>query len=60
MKLLDIIEVCDENKKTYVQDTDENYITSYDGKNSIDPIYNDCEVVKVEGWDDDILITIIK
>lgn len=49
MILFDILEMFDENKKLNVWDCGEpdNLLTFYDGRNSIDMIYNYCEVAKL-------------
>jgi len=55
MILFDILEVFDENRKINVWDYAErdNLLTFYDGRNSIDMIYNYCEVTKLSTHFDD-------
>ena len=48
MKLIDLLEVIDENATIYVTTkTGDKIVATYDGKNSIDPCYNNCEVIKI-------------
>lgn len=49
MNLFDVLEMFDENKKLNVWDCGEpdNLLTFYDGRNSIDMVYNYCEVTKL-------------
>lgn len=57
MKLIDLLSVLDKFKNVVV-----NYcgdaVTFYDGRNSIDKRYNDCEVMNVSAEDDAIIIEI--
>lgn len=46
MLLIDFLSVCDENKTVYVILAG-TIVSWYDGKNSIDPVYNDCPVVSI-------------
>ena len=48
MKLIELLEVADENKNCRVIDSDAlKELDCYDGKNSIDEKWNDCQVVTV-------------
>lgn len=45
MKLIDLLLKADENKNYYVFDENGRELARYDGKNSIEEVYNNCEVV---------------
>ncbi|MBO4847058.1 MAG: hypothetical protein J5525_12310 [Lachnospiraceae bacterium] len=61
MKLIDLLEVIDENACFEVIDYDEERIlSSYNGRDSIDKCYNNCEVVRVGSLPDGTLYAGIK
>ena len=41
MKVIDFLEVCDENMTVILWDTDDKFLAQYDGKDSIDKKYNE-------------------
>ena len=47
MKLIDLLEVCTDNTHVRVLNLEEQEVAEYDGKDSIDPKYNDREVRSV-------------
>lgn len=47
MKVIDILSIYDENSNLTVVNSDDDWLATYDGKNSIDEKYNDCEVIKI-------------
>jgi len=49
MKLIDLLAICNENVHMTVCDTDDNLLAVYDGKNSIDEKYNNCNVLGIGG-----------
>lgn len=52
MTLSDILNLVDENANVYITTEEDNkLVTFYDGKNSIDPCYNDCKVVRIYPYD---------
>lgn len=54
MTVLDVISVFDENKKCILMDVDGDILSVYDGKNSIDELYNNREIVQISVEDDTI------
>lgn len=47
MKLIDLLEVCDIDLDLLIYDEEGDFIDRYDGKDSIDSIYNDREVISI-------------
>ena len=47
MKLIDLLEVTSDNARVKVFDTTYTKVALYDGRNSIDEIYNNYDVVEV-------------
>lgn len=47
IKLIDILNITCENENIQVRDFDENILSVYDGKSSIDTKYNDCEIIQI-------------
>ncbi len=50
MKLIDVLDVYDENFNILVRDTEENYLALYDGRNSIPEEYNELNVVQIRPY----------
>ena len=59
MKLIDILSITSESANVNVYDLQNNLITFYDGKNSIDEEYNDIEVFEIN-VNNNVLDIIIK
>lgn len=61
MKLIELLEVIDENRDVEVKsvETDE-VLTFYDGLNSIDECFNECEVVQVSSSNSTIQIWVVR
>lgn len=59
MMLIDILSVIDENKKTLLLLNDK-IVSYYDGKNSIDTVFNFFRVSKISTENNNILIEITK
>lgn len=49
MKLIELLSVCSENTMITVWSNDDRFIAEYDGKDSIDEAYNDCNVLGISG-----------
>ena len=47
MKVEMILNIANENKDCYIIQNN-NIVSFYDGRNSIDTIYNDCEITKIK------------
>ena len=47
MKLIDVLDVCDENFNVIVEDTEGNLLALYDGKDSIPEEYNELNVILI-------------
>lgn len=47
MKLIDILSIQNENTNALVISADAVDLAIYDGKNGIDPMYNDCAVIEI-------------
>lgn len=47
MKLIDVLDVCDENFNVIVEDTEGNLLGLYDGRNSIPEEYNKLNVIQI-------------
>ena len=47
MKLIDVLDVCDENFNVIVEDTEGNLLALYDGKDSIPEEYNELNVIQI-------------
>ena len=58
-KLIELLETINENTNVLVRDTNGNDLAIYDGKNSINEIYNDCEVFATNEENDFFVIYII-
>lgn len=58
-KLIELLETINENTNVLVRDTKGNDLAIYDGKNSINEIYNDCEVFTTDKEDEFFVIYII-
>lgn len=58
MKLIDLISVIKDNTNVRITFGDFFVISEYDGKNSIDAKYNNCEVLSVEIVNDKLYIDI--
>ena len=54
MKLIELLSASDENSNFYVVNSDGYLLTWYDGKNSIDEIYNECEVIKINTFNNGV------
>ena len=59
MMLIDILSLIDENKKTLLL-LDNKIVSYYDGKNSIDTVFNSFRVSKISTENNNILIEITK
>ena len=57
MKLTDLFNIISEHDNIDVY-RDDVLVAQYDGKNSIDEIYNDCEVVAWDGTQRNVLVEI--
>lgn len=57
MTLLDVMNLSDENKNMIVLDSDDEIISKYDGKNSIDAELNNYEVLKISAENNTIIVT---
>lgn len=58
MTLLDFMCVANENKTVYVYNPDFEMVASYDGKNSIDEEFNDCNVLEISTIANCLLVTV--
>lgn len=58
MKLIDLLCVVDENSNIVVVDTLDNELSRYDGKNSIDEMYNNYDIVSISHKTDAISVMI--
>ena len=58
-KLIELLEITNENTNVLVKDTNCNDLTMYDGKNNINEIFNDCEVIDIQ-MSDNWLVVIVK
>ena len=58
MKLIDLLCVVDENSNIVVVDTLDNELSIYDGKNSIDEMYNNYDIVSISHKTDAISVMI--
>lgn len=58
-KLIELLEITDENTSVLVKDTNGNDLAIYDGRNSINEIYNDCEVFATNEENEFFVIYII-
>lgn len=59
MKLIELLEITNESTNVFVRDTEGNDLAMYDGKNSIDEIFNNCEIIDMK-VSDNWLVAIIK
>ena len=59
MLLEDILAITSEHVKVEIYDTENNLLSFYDGKNSIDIELNTCEVVQIETIGKILAITIL-
>lgn len=50
MKLIDVLDVCDENFNVIVKDTEENLLALYDGRDSIPEEYNELNVIQIRPY----------
>lgn len=57
MKLTDLFNILSEHDNIDVY-RDNVLVAQYDGKNSIDEIYNDCEVVEWDGSERNVIVEI--
>ena len=57
MKLTDLFNILSEHDNIDIY-RDDVIVAQYDGKNSIDEIYNDCEVVSWYGSGENVLVEI--
>ena len=58
MKLIDLLSVTNENTNVILFSLNNKVLDIYDGKNSIDDIYNDYEVIEINHTRNDIEIVI--
>ena len=58
MKLIDLLSVTNENTNIVLYDLNNKVLDIYDGKNSIDNIYNDYEVIEINHTRNDLEIII--
>ena len=58
MILLDLLYVTSDSTNIYITNTNYDVISCYDGKNSINDIYNECDIVKIWTENDDLYIMI--
>lgn len=58
MKLIELLEIITDESKVVVEDTEGEVYEIYDGKNSIDPKYNEREIINVSSGFYQINITI--
>lgn len=58
MKLIDLLSVLNENNNIVLFDLNNKVLDIYDGKNSIDNIYNDYEVIQMNHTKSDLEIVI--
>lgn len=59
MKLIDFLEIYDENENLTVTDANDDFLDSYNGKDAINPKYNDCEIIKVYPLNFDTTVVMI-
>lgn len=60
MKLIDLLNVYDENDNLTVVNSDDDFLSCYDGKNSIDEKYNECEIIKIYSLSIDTTVAMIR
>lgn len=59
MKLIELMEVVNENKTLKIFDYQSYYLLSmYDGKNAIDEKYNSWQIIKIEPFNDELIVYI--
>ena len=58
MKLIDLLSVTNENTNVVLFDLNNKVLDIYDGKNSIDDIYNDYEVIEINHTRNDLEVVI--
>ena len=58
MKLIDLLSVTNENTNVVLFSSNNKVLDIYDGKNSIDNIYNDYEVIEINHTRNDLEIVI--
>ena len=58
MRLVDLLSVTNENTNIVLFDLNNKVLDIYDGKNSIDDIYNDYEVIDIKHTRNDIEVAI--
>ena len=58
MKLLDLLSVTNENVNVVLFDLNNKVLDVYDGKNSIDNIYNDYDIIEINHTRNDLEIVI--
>lgn len=59
MKLIDILTIYDENENLTVVDKNDDWLATYDGKNSIDEDLNEYEVIKIYPLSADTTVVMI-
>ena len=58
MKLIDLLSVTNENTNVVLFDLNNKVLDIYDGKNSIDDIYNEYEVIEINHTRNDLEVVI--
>ena len=58
MKLIDLLSVTNENTNVILFDSNNKVLDIYDGKNSIDNIYNDYDIIEINHTRNDLEIVI--
>lgn len=60
MKLIDVLDVCDENFNVIVEDTEGNLLALYDGKDSIPEEYNELNVLLIRPYSEETITIIVE
>lgn len=58
MKLIELLEITSESTNVFVRDTNGNDLAMYDGKNSIDEIFNNCKIIDMQISDNWLVVII--